>query len=215
MMALWLYILLDIPFEMIYYLWFVWKGSGGILVSEYWSFLMLDEGSLYYSLYFCIRILFYFCVCILIFPIIKTMIKVFKPRKKEKWKKKQGMKKSGFNYLFLRETEALKHLQVNYETWNILFSVLREWILELECISHSGFAICQLYNLGQTTMSLGLSFLIYKKEYLQNLRGYNKLIIYKALKGLPGSLVVKNLPANAGNIGLIPGVGRSHMRQSN
>lgn len=51
MMALWLYILLDIPSEMIYYLWFVWKGSGGILVSEYWPFLMLDEGSLYYSIF--------------------------------------------------------------------------------------------------------------------------------------------------------------------
>ena len=34
------------------------------------------------------------------------------------------------------------------------------------------------------------------------------------LSGFPGGLVVKNLPANAGDMGSIPGVGRSHMRQS-
>ena len=32
--------------------------------------------------------------------------------------------------------------------------------------------------------------------------------------GFPGGLVVKNLPANAGDVGLIPGLGRSHMPQS-
>ena len=32
--------------------------------------------------------------------------------------------------------------------------------------------------------------------------------------GFPGGLVVKNLPANAGDMGLIPGLGRSHMPQS-
>ena len=31
----------------------------------------------------------------------------------------------------------------------------------------------------------------------------------------PGGTVVKNLPANAGDMGLIPGPGRSHMPQSN
>ena len=31
----------------------------------------------------------------------------------------------------------------------------------------------------------------------------------------PGGLVVKNLPANAGDMGSIPGPGRSHMPQSN
>ena len=29
--------------------------------------------------------------------------------------------------------------------------------------------------------------------------------------GFPGSSVVKNLPANAGDMGLSPGLGRSHM----
>ena len=31
----------------------------------------------------------------------------------------------------------------------------------------------------------------------------------------PSGLVVKNLPANAGHMGLTPGPGRSHMLQSN
>ena len=33
------------------------------------------------------------------------------------------------------------------------------------------------------------------------------------LCGFPGGPVVKNLPANAGDVGLIPGSGRSHMPQ--
>ena len=34
-------------------------------------------------------------------------------------------------------------------------------------------------------------------------------------KGFPGGPVVKNPPANAGDMGLIPGPGRSHMLQGN
>ena len=33
--------------------------------------------------------------------------------------------------------------------------------------------------------------------------------------GFPGGAVVKNLPANAGDMGSSPGPGRSHMLQSN
>ena len=33
--------------------------------------------------------------------------------------------------------------------------------------------------------------------------------------GFPGGAVVENLPANAGDTGLNPGLGRSHMPQSN
>ena len=39
----------------------------------------------------------------------------------------------------------------------------------------------------------------------------NKIII----KGFPGGSVVKNLPANAGNMGSIPGLGGSHVPWSN
>ena len=36
-----------------------------------------------------------------------------------------------------------------------------------------------------------------------------------ALAGFPGGAVVENLPANAGDTGSSPGLGRSHMPQSN
>ena len=37
----------------------------------------------------------------------------------------------------------------------------------------------------------------------------------KKAEGFPGGTVVKNLPANAGDTGLSPGPGRSHIPQSN
>ena len=37
----------------------------------------------------------------------------------------------------------------------------------------------------------------------------------KKLRDFPGGTVVKNPPANAGNMGSIPGLGRSHMPWSN
>ena len=40
--------------------------------------------------------------------------------------------------------------------------------------------------------------------------GYNK----KAIEGFPGGAVVENLPANAGDTGSSPGLGRSHMPRS-
>ena len=36
-----------------------------------------------------------------------------------------------------------------------------------------------------------------------------------SLMGFPGDSLVKNPPANAGDTGLIPDLGRSHMSQSN
>ena len=38
---------------------------------------------------------------------------------------------------------------------------------------------------------------------------------YVPSMGFPGGSVVKNPPANAGDVGLIPDLGRSHMSQSN
>ena len=43
----------------------------------------------------------------------------------------------------------------------------------------------------------------------------NILINLKLFQGFLGGSVVKNLPANAGDTGLIPGPGRFHMQQSN
>ena len=39
--------------------------------------------------------------------------------------------------------------------------------------------------------------------------------IKKTVEGFPGGAVVENLPANAGNTGSSPGLGRSHMPRSN
>ena len=40
-------------------------------------------------------------------------------------------------------------------------------------------------------------------------------ILNKVSLGFPGGAVVENLPANAGDTGLSPGLGRSHMPRSN
>ena len=42
-----------------------------------------------------------------------------------------------------------------------------------------------------------------------------KLIEQNIGEGFPGGAVVENLPANAGDMGSSPGLGRSHMPRSN
>ena len=42
-----------------------------------------------------------------------------------------------------------------------------------------------------------------------------KTAVIKILQDFPGGAVVKNPPANAGDMGSIPGPGRSHMPWSN
>ena len=42
-----------------------------------------------------------------------------------------------------------------------------------------------------------------------------KTVIRDKEEGFPGCSVVKNLPATAGDMGSIPGLGRFHMLQSN
>ena len=41
------------------------------------------------------------------------------------------------------------------------------------------------------------------------------IITIKSIEGFPGGAVVENLPANAGDTGSSPGLGRSHMLRSN
>ena len=50
---------------------------------------------------------------------------------------------------------------------------------------------------------------------LLDLKTYYKAPIIKTVWDFPGGTVVKNLPANAGDTGSIPGAGRSHMPGSN
>ena len=40
-------------------------------------------------------------------------------------------------------------------------------------------------------------------------------VVKASLTGFPGGAVVENLPANAGDTGSSPGLGRSHMPRSN
>ena len=45
---------------------------------------------------------------------------------------------------------------------------------------------------------------------------YHLIVHFKMVNwGFPGGAVVENLPANAGDMGLSPGLGRSHMSRSN
>ena len=46
-------------------------------------------------------------------------------------------------------------------------------------------------------------------------RQSGRVVIKSVCSGFPGGAVVENLPANAGDTGSSPGLGRSHMLQSN
>ena len=47
------------------------------------------------------------------------------------------------------------------------------------------------------------------------LKGNYRTFLKKASRGFPGGAVVENLPANAGDTGSSPGLGRSHVPRSN
>ena len=53
------------------------------------------------------------------------------------------------------------------------------------------------------------------KVIVENERGKKTKIKLQPLGDFPGGVVVKNTPANAGDTGSSPGLGRSHMMQSN
>ena len=52
------------------------------------------------------------------------------------------------------------------------------------------------------------------KHFYQTLMMTINPVLKFQVVGFPGGAVVENLPANAGNTGLSPGLGRSHMPQS-
>ena len=55
---------------------------------------------------------------------------------------------------------------------------------------------------------------IYTYAYIYMMKYYSALK-KKEILGFPGGAVVENLPANAGDTGSSPGLGRSHMPRSN
>ena len=57
--------------------------------------------------------------------------------------------------------------------------------------------------------------LVIKKNEILTLWINLENMLNKRSQGFPGGTVVKNLPSNAGDTGLSPGLGRSHMPRSN
>ena len=55
--------------------------------------------------------------------------------------------------------------------------------------------------------------IIGKQEHYLTIRKINLQKFHQ--RGFPGGAVVENPPANAGDMGLSPGLGRSHMPRSN
>ena len=65
---------------------------------------------------------------------------------------------------------------------------------------------------------LNLKVIKLRKRERENIRwGRQRVLDWSkiALKGFPGGAVVESLPANAGDTGLSPGLGGSHMSRSN
>ena len=53
------------------------------------------------------------------------------------------------------------------------------------------------------------------RKLLELINEFSKVARYKInIQGFPGGAVVENLPANAGDMGSSPGMGRSHMPHS-
>ena len=61
---------------------------------------------------------------------------------------------------------------------------------------------------------MSLCILVYA-TFLVRLLGFEKIFIKNKPLGFPGGAVVENPPANAGDTGSSPGLGRSHMLRSN
>ena len=59
------------------------------------------------------------------------------------------------------------------------------------------------------------TLLEYNKEGWLNDYWIGKHTLKKKVRGFPGGAVVENLPANAGDTGSSPGLGRSHMPRRN
>ena len=94
-----------------------------------------------------------------------------------------------------------------------------------ELVGNSGFPQCKQQVLGNTISSLSLSCYATTSTVTVAISCWQRTICHLSLPGVPNQKsdirdfprgpVVKNLPANAGDTGLIPGLGRSHMLLSN
>ena len=55
----------------------------------------------------------------------------------------------------------------------------------------------------------------FKSKTVTRDKEVHQIMIKGSIQGFPGGTVVKNLPANAGDTGSSPDLGRSHMLRSN
>ena len=78
---------------------------------------------------------------------------------------------------------------------------------------------CGAFKLKRHVMGQNSHLSLGEVKFLTTLNYFTIKLILKRKKerkkGFPGGSVVKNSPANAGDMGLIPGLGGSHMPQSN
>ena len=70
-------------------------------------------------------------------------------------------------------------------------------------------------TLGHQTFSERIKRSASKWAKYQNLEGWREYLLQRMSQGFPGGAVVESLPANAGDTGSSPGLGRSHMPRSN
>ena len=71
-----------------------------------------------------------------------------------------------------------------------------------------------LYDPGQKPLILTLNVTPIQQRKMEELQTINPLLFKMQNRGFPGGAVVENLPANAGDTGSSPGLGRSHMPRS-
>ena len=79
-------------------------------------------------------------------------------------------------------------------------------------LKHLNYFYCY-YNLKLTKLlTVFCSFITFNKQAEVH---FYKIYLKSTASGFPGGAVVGSLPANAGDTGSSPGLGRSHMPRSN
>ena len=121
-------------------------------------------------------------------------------------------------FLFRKSTSMnLLYQNAHKNTQQLMYKDGYRWI-----IYGSKYGKKQGLSMGRGLINHGRVFIYtmavisFPQEWSKNLYKLTcKLVHNKYSEGLPGGAVVENLPANAGNTGSSPGLGRSHMPRSN
>ena len=119
------------------------------------------------------------------------------------------------------------HIDLGAEVTMSLFRVLILLKGELTIINMRGKTVANVYedgykNYNNVFFSIinfimysieVVRYIVYLHNYMQSALGNSETQMSTSL-GFPGGAVVENLPANAGDTGSSPGLGRSHMPRS-